>query len=93
MTMGLIGQVMSQRRAAIALAIGLLTTGELSAQNLVPGAIASPSPPLAGTTAEVERVIVTGSNIPTAEEVGPNPVDTYRTEDIEKLGHITQPTC
>ena len=36
--------------------------------------------------AEVERVIVTGSNIPTAEEIGPNPVDTYRTEDIEKLG-------
>src|SRR5207244_2037139 len=37
-------------------------------------------------TGEVERVIVTGSNIPTAEETGPNPVDTYRTEDIEKLG-------
>src|SRR5256886_6472750 len=36
--------------------------------------------------AEVERVIVTGSNIPTAEEVGPNPVDTYRPADIEKLG-------
>jgi iron complex outermembrane recepter protein len=35
---------------------------------------------------EVERVIVTGSNIPTAEETGPNPVDTYRAEDIEKLG-------
>src|SRR5437870_8970861 len=34
----------------------------------------------------IEEVIVTGSNIPTAEEVGPNPVDTYRTEDIEKLG-------
>jgi len=34
----------------------------------------------------VERVIVTGSNIPTAEEVGPNPVDTYRREDIQKLG-------
>jgi iron complex outermembrane receptor protein len=32
------------------------------------------------------RVIVTGSNIPTAEEVGPNPVDTYRPADIEKLG-------
>jgi iron complex outermembrane recepter protein len=29
---------------------------------------------------------VTGSNIPTAEEIGPNPVDTYRREDIEKLG-------
>ena len=36
--------------------------------------------------AEVERVIVTGSNIPTAQEVGPNPVDTYRPADIEKLG-------
>ena len=39
-----------------------------------------------GATAEVERVIVTGSNIPTAEETGPNPVDTYRPADIEKLG-------
>jgi len=35
---------------------------------------------------ELERVIVTGSNIPTAQEVGPNPVDTYRPADIEKLG-------
>src|SRR5256886_15625045 len=35
---------------------------------------------------EVERVIVTGSNIPTAEETGPNPVDTYRPLDLEKLG-------
>src|SRR4030095_3603394 len=34
----------------------------------------------------VAEVIVTGSNIPTAEEVGPNPVDTYRPADIEKLG-------
>jgi iron complex outermembrane receptor protein len=36
--------------------------------------------------AEVERVIVTGSNIPTAAETGPNPLDTYRPADIEKLG-------
>src|SRR6266704_2924737 len=36
--------------------------------------------------AEVERVIVTGSNIPTAEETGPNPVDTYRPANLEKLG-------
>src|SRR6266571_225582 len=44
--------------------------------------------PTAGipTEAEAERVIVTGSHIPTAEEVGPNPVDTYRPEEIEKLG-------
>src|SRR5262249_53652128 len=40
----------------------------------------------APSTAEAERVIVTGSNIPTAEETGPNPVDTYRPQDIEKLG-------
>ena len=44
-----------------------------------------PAPP-APSTAEVERVVVTGSNIPTAEETGPNPVDTYRPQDIEKLG-------
>jgi outer membrane receptor protein involved in Fe transport len=34
----------------------------------------------------MERVIVTGSNIPTSEEVGPNPVDTYRRDDITRLG-------
>jgi len=32
------------------------------------------------------EVIVTGSNIPTSEEVGPDPVDTYRREDITRLG-------
>src|SRR5205814_5089329 len=32
------------------------------------------------------EVIVTGSNIPTAEEVDPLPVDTYRKADIERLG-------
>jgi outer membrane receptor protein involved in Fe transport len=37
-----------------------------------------------GTT--IEEVIVTGSNIPTAEEVGPQPVDTYRRADIFRLG-------
>ena len=46
-----------------------------------------PAPPArAPIEAEVERVIVTGSNIPSAEETGPNPVDTYRPADIEKLG-------
>jgi iron complex outermembrane receptor protein len=59
--------------------MSLLTFANASAQ------MATPSP-AAGAVAEAERVIVTGSNIPTAEEVGPNPVDTYRTEDIEKLG-------
>ena len=46
-----------------------------------PGGLGAPAP-----SAEVERVVVTGSNIPTAEETGPNPVDTYRPQDIEKLG-------
>src|SRR6266436_6147327 len=45
----------------------------------------------AAGTAEVERVIVTGSNIPTAEETGPNPVDTYRPADLEKLGVRNSP--
>ena len=34
----------------------------------------------------MERVIVTGSNIPSAEEIGPNPIDTYRPADLDKLG-------
>src|SRR5438045_5291080 len=47
----------------------------------------SPTPQTAGRPGvTIEEVVVTGSNIPTAEEVGPNPVDAYRIEDIEKLG-------
>src|SRR5437016_6374394 len=49
-------------------------------------ALAQATAPSPAGIAEVERVIVTGSNIPTAEETGPNPVDTYRPADIEKLG-------
>src|SRR3982751_4757045 len=55
------------------------------AQLPAPAVPAEPGAPPA-PTAEVERVVVTGSNIPTAEEVGPNPVDTYRPSDLEKLG-------
>src|SRR5438132_2321737 len=46
----------------------------------------APAGGAAATEATAERVIVTGSNIPTAEEVGPNPVDTYRRDDITRLG-------
>ena len=57
------------------------------AQLPAPAAPEAPPPPGApAPSAEVERVVVTGSNIPTAEETGPNPVDTYRPQDIEKLG-------
>ena len=45
----------------------------------------------AASEATAERVVVTGSNIPTAEEVGPNPVDTYRRDDITRLG-VRTPT-
>ncbi|HEY4283462.1 MAG TPA: TonB-dependent receptor, partial [Chthoniobacterales bacterium] len=40
-------------------------------------------------TTEVERVIVTGSIIPTADEVGPNPVLTINRDIIEKSGERT----
>ncbi|HEY4272670.1 MAG TPA: TonB-dependent receptor plug domain-containing protein, partial [Candidatus Udaeobacter sp.] len=47
----------------------------------------APTPqPVSQPGVTIEQVIVTGSNIPTAEEVGPNPVDTYRPADIQKLG-------
>jgi outer membrane receptor protein involved in Fe transport len=47
----------------------------------------APTPQTAGQEGvTIEQVIVTGSNIPTSEEVGPNPVDTYRWDDIAKLG-------
>src|SRR4029077_134992 len=48
------------------------------------GAAAAPAP--APGAAEVERVIVTGSNIPTAEEVGPNPVFSINRDLINKSG-------
>jgi outer membrane receptor protein involved in Fe transport len=53
---------------------------------LLPSVAVGQAPPAAAGVVEVERVIVTGSNIPSAEETGPNPVDTYRPSDIEKLG-------
>ena len=74
------------RLASVAsVGFSLLFVANTFAQNppVTPGA-----QPAAEATAE--RVIVTGSNIPTSEETGPNPVDTYRTEDIQKLGVVNQ---
>src|SRR5437868_9901286 len=51
---------------------------------------AAPGAPAPAAEATAERVMVTGSNIPTSEETGPNPVDTYRMEDIQKLGVVNQ---
>src|ERR1700742_1917657 len=56
---------------------------------LAVGAAAPPAPappPATGGAAEAERVIVTGSNIPTAEEVGPNPVLNINRDLINKSG-------
>lgn len=64
----------SQIAFVVVVGVSLLIAANISAQATT------------GATAEVERVIVTGSNIPTAEETGPNPVDTYRPQDLEKLG-------
>ncbi len=44
---------------------------------------------LPGNEATAERVIVTGSNIPTAEEVGFSPVDTYNRQSLSKSGQRT----
>src|SRR5438034_11506888 len=74
-------------RLALMAGVGfpLILASNAFAQLPAPAAPAEPGAP-PPSTAEVERVVVTGSNIPTAEETGPNPVDTYRPQDIEKLG-------
>jgi len=67
--------------------IPLIIASNAFAQNPPP-----PPPPGAApapAAAEAERVIVTGSNIPTAEAVGPNPVLEYSRDDINKSGELT----
>ena len=77
-------------RVTLAACVGipLIIASNAFAQNLQPLSTdigAAPTP----TAAEALRVIVTGSNIPTAEEVGPNPVDIYNRENINKSGEFT----
>src|SRR5260370_4366098 len=78
-------------RVALAGAVGVpfVIAASAFAQNPAPpppGAAPAPAP---GGQAEVERVIVTGSNIPTAEEVGPNPVFSLNRDLIHKSGQGT----
>src|SRR6266404_6378900 len=72
-------------RVALAAAVGIpfVIAASAYAQNPAPATGAAPAP---GTQAEVERVIVTGSNIPTAEEVGANPVLNLNRDLINKSG-------
>src|SRR5216117_316940 len=88
MQVGVIQSAIRQTAFAAAVGVNLLIAPKVPAQAIVPAAVASPPPAqvTTGATAEVERVIVTGSNIPSAAETGPNRVDTYRPADIEKLG-------
>src|SRR5881396_1203088 len=79
---------------AACVGIPLIIASNAFAQNLQPLSTdigAAPTPPAAAAppAPEAERVIVTGSNIPTAEEVGPNPVDIYNRENINKSGEFT----
>src|SRR5256714_3945127 len=79
-----------------AVAFPLTTAMSARAQGPAPtapptGTNIAPAGAPAATEATAERVVVTGSNIPTAEEVGPNPVDTYRRDDITRLG-VRTPT-
>src|SRR5437667_1642612 len=80
---------------AAAVAFPLIIAMSARAQEPPPppttGTNVAPTGGAAATEATAERVIVTGSNIPTAEEVGPNPVDTYRRDDITRLG-VRTPT-
>src|SRR5436190_16196738 len=62
------------------------TTGQqTTGGSTQPGGQPAAGAPTTGA-AEAERVIVTGSNIPTAEEVGPNPVLALNRDLIEKSG-------
>src|SRR6266513_1708362 len=72
--------------AVFVAAVGFPLIFASSASAQLPSPAVPAAPGAAAPQAEVERVVVTGSNIRTAEETGPNPVDTYRPQDIEKLG-------
>ena len=73
-------------RPLLSLGIIVLNAAALFAQEASP--TATPSVNENGT-AEAERVMVTGSNIPTAAEVGPNPLQTLDRDTIEKSGERT----
>jgi iron complex outermembrane recepter protein len=67
----------------------LLAAPKNLGQTIAPASTTAASPAPAEANAEAERVIVTGSNIPTAQEVGPNPVDIITRDRIEKAGERT----
>src|SRR6266700_2014778 len=74
-------------RLKLALArVSLVASVGSAAARLISAANAFGQEPAPPGVAEVERVIVTGSMIPTAEEVGPNPVFSINRDLINKSG-------
>jgi iron complex outermembrane recepter protein len=79
-----------RQHAAIIGALMLVSSTVFAQAPAAPAPPPAPgAPPPTGATAEAERVIVTGSNIPTAEEVGPNPVTNLNRDYIEKTGEVS----
>ena len=83
--------MLATRRSFVGLTL-LLSSAALVVSNS--NTFGQASPPItpdgqAVPTQEAERVIVTGSNIPTAEEVGPNPVENYTRDNLQKSGDRT----
>src|SRR5438034_11672731 len=82
-------------RVALVATVGfpLIFASNAFAQNPPPPPTLAPPPPGGAVptqgAAEVERVIVTGSLIPTAEEVGANPVFALNRDIINKSGQNT----
>src|SRR2546423_15582091 len=72
--------------AAFSVVTAVLIGAPLFAQEPVPPPPVGPTP--AGV-AQAPAGIVTGANIPTAEKGGPNPVDTYNPENMNKSGDGT----
>lgn len=91
---------MIKYRTTIPILIRSVTSAAISITLIANAVAQQPTPPTANPPvdqygnqlpatagpATAGRVIVTGSNIPTAEEVGPNPVDTYGRDFIQKTG-------
>src|SRR4029079_8535070 len=71
------------------MSFSLLAAPKSFGQTTAPASATAASPTPTAAPAEAERVIVTGSNIPTASEVGPNPVDIIKREQIDKAGERT----
>jgi iron complex outermembrane recepter protein len=71
------------------MSFSLLAAPKSFGQTIAPASATAAAPTPTAAPAEAERVIVTGSNIPTAAEVGPNPVDILNREQIDKAGERT----